>query len=619
MTDVLHQLRRVNPVPGMMIDVETWRTAHDYHRDHARLHNLALHGRGIVMGLDVVVGESVNALLIQPGVALDSAGNFVIVEREQVHRLAARGRGMIYLALRYRDAPAEPDAAGAGPQTRVIESFTIEERTLPPSDTDLELARIDFDPQQAPIRSAADPQQPGRNEVDIRWRVRAGAPDVSAASPPAPDGVAPPEPEPEPAPAPAPQVPADVLERLDVLDRRVQQLAAQLSAAQLSAAQLSAAQASVAQASAAQASAAQVSATPATETVSAALPYEFRERVDDLARQVAALWARLQSATSGASVPATVTDATITNGVSDALLVDLRQRFDRVVHQLDDLGGRVTQLAAEREELSRQQQAFDGQLGSLIRQGEDTAPELARMRDGLDRVTPEIERLTAFVEPLERQVQQLVDRSESLAERAWHAPDASVGRELRLAVARMQSAGWDQHREGFRFLGRELVATVEPLARVIDEVQLSEVSQVELLYLTGFAALGLDDAEVQGIARVLESGGVVLAEGCAAGPSGETGAREFAFSFIELAQRLGRRLTRVERGHRLLEARYIFGEPPAGARPARVLEAGGMIYSDADYGCAWQGGPATQSLARPVIREAFEFGVNIAIYHQPRG
>jgi len=82
---------------------------------------------------------------------------------------------------------------------------------------------------------------------------------------------------------------------------------------------------------------------------------------------------------------------------------------------------------------------------------------------------------------------------------------------------------------------------------------------------------------------------------------------------------LGRRLTRVERTHKLFEARHVFGDPPAGARPARVLEADGVIYSDADYGCAWQGGVPQQPLPRSAIRDAFEFGVNMAVYHRARG
>ena len=110
---------------------------------------------------------------------------------------------------------------------------------------------------------------------------------------------------------------------------------------------------------------------------------------------------------------------------------------------------------------------------------------------------------------------------------------------------------------------------------------------------------------------------MLLGEGCRGGPNGETGAREFALSFVSLATRLGRTLTRVDRGHALMTAGHVFGEPPTGSRAnARVLEAGGMVYSDADYGCAWQGGATDHPLPRATIRDALEFGVNLAIFRR---
>jgi hypothetical protein len=116
---------------------------------------------------------------------------------------------------------------------------------------------------------------------------------------------------------------------------------------------------------------------------------------------------------------------------------------------------------------------------------------------------------------------------------------------------------------------------------------------------------------------MLERGGVVEGEGCAAGPQGEAGAREFALSFVDLATRLGRQLARVDRDHPVMAARHLFGEPPAGARATpRVLEAGGMVYSDADYGCVWQGGAAERPLPRGTIRDALEFGTNLAMYRR---
>jgi hypothetical protein len=144
---------------------------------------------------------------------------------------------------------------------------------------------------------------------------------------------------------------------------------------------------------------------------------------------------------------------------------------------------------------------------------------------------------------------------------------------------------------------------------------LSDVRGVDFLYLCGYATLAVTDADLAGLGQVLDQGGVIVGEGCAAGPNGEGGAREFAFSFAELASRLGRRLSKIDRGHPIFVAHHIFSDPPAGGRTsARVMEAGGMVYSDADYGCAWQGGAAERPLGRTAIREAFEFGLNLVLY-----
>ena len=87
---------------------------------------------------------------------------------------------------------------------------------------------------------------------------------------------------------------------------------------------------------------------------------------------------------------------------------------------------------------------------------------------------------------------------------------------------------------------------------------------------------------------------------------------------MDLAQRLGRQLTDVQRGHALMSSRHVFGVLPTGGRErARVLESNGIVYSDADYGCAWQGGPTDRPLTRGVIRDSLEFGINIATVRSP--
>jgi hypothetical protein len=151
----------------------------------------------------------------------------------------------------------------------------------------------------------------------------------------------------------------------------------------------------------------------------------------------------------------------------------------------------------------------------------------------------------------------------------------------------------------------------------VDRIAPADADHVDVLYVSGDSRLALEEQDVAGIARLVDRGGVVLGEGCASGPSGDAGARQFALSFNELATQVGRRLVRVERQHPLLLSRHVFAVPPQGSRTsALLLEDRGMGYSDADYGCAWQGGSPDKPLQRAAIRDALEFGVNVALYRR---
>jgi hypothetical protein len=54
---VSFQFKRVNPFEGLVVDADTWRDAHTYHRDQQRLHVLAYHQIGIVSGLEVTASD----------------------------------------------------------------------------------------------------------------------------------------------------------------------------------------------------------------------------------------------------------------------------------------------------------------------------------------------------------------------------------------------------------------------------------------------------------------------------------------------------------------------------------------------------------------------------------
>jgi hypothetical protein len=169
---------RVQPFTGLVIDVDTWTTAHDYHRRHHQLHLLSLHGSGIASGLDVYPTDPPSeVVVIEPGVAVDDAGNVIIVPEQQRVSIEAQARTN-YIVLDYIESlPATANANGQETRGRMLEDFRV--RVLPslPEGNALELARVAVSPQtkSVAVGSAKLPAIPADNELDLRFRLVVGA------------------------------------------------------------------------------------------------------------------------------------------------------------------------------------------------------------------------------------------------------------------------------------------------------------------------------------------------------------------------------------------------------------------------------------------------------------
>ncbi|UCH43389.1 MAG: DUF4159 domain-containing protein [Dehalococcoidales bacterium] len=166
------QLKRVNPFQGLVVDADTWRDAHDYHRDQQRLHLLAFHGTGVVEGLEVSASNPPSLSLdIHGGMAIDPEGNCIIVSQTQHYQVQTRQKGVIYLVIQFREIPSEPfQPPESGQPTRIIEAYRVQERDKLPDEPHLELARIDFDPGTEIINNAKNKKNPGKNEIDLNHR-----------------------------------------------------------------------------------------------------------------------------------------------------------------------------------------------------------------------------------------------------------------------------------------------------------------------------------------------------------------------------------------------------------------------------------------------------------------
>jgi len=187
------QLKRANPFPGLMIDVDTWQDAHNYHRDQQRLHIMAFHQTGILGGLEVNANNPPDlSVTIRPGMAIDPNGNSIIVAEPQRYTLKTRQKGTIYLVIQFREVPTGPyQPPDGGQPTRIVEGYRIQERESLPKEAHLELARIEFDPADPAIKDPQKPTKPGINEIDYRYRRAAASatpvqPPVEPPPPPPP-------------------------------------------------------------------------------------------------------------------------------------------------------------------------------------------------------------------------------------------------------------------------------------------------------------------------------------------------------------------------------------------------------------------------------------------------
>jgi hypothetical protein len=178
------QFKRVNPFPGLAIDADTWRDAHNYNRDQQRLHNLIFHQTGILEGLEVTSYQpqdlSVN---IHPGVAVDPEGNIVIVRNVYHYQIQSRDSKTIYLILQFRevlDGPYQPPEGGQ--PTRIIDGYRIQERDNLPDEPYIELARIELDRAKGVIKDAENKLKPMKNEIDLNFRKEVTKPSKPATS-----------------------------------------------------------------------------------------------------------------------------------------------------------------------------------------------------------------------------------------------------------------------------------------------------------------------------------------------------------------------------------------------------------------------------------------------------
>jgi len=119
------KLERTRFHTGQLLTADDFTREQEYFRDKQKLHNRSLHGFGLVSGLGVTIsGGQVN---VEPGLALDCAGNEIVVDTRHTLPLLAAASGVAYVDIRYTETECNPTPVEATSETSLLQATTIKE------------------------------------------------------------------------------------------------------------------------------------------------------------------------------------------------------------------------------------------------------------------------------------------------------------------------------------------------------------------------------------------------------------------------------------------------------------------------------------------------------------
>jgi hypothetical protein len=95
----MRRLKRVRYFSGQLLSAEDFQVEQEYFLARLRRHNRFLHGWGVVTGLTVDLADG-DSVVIQPGFAIDCAGNELVLESEVRLPVAVDGERQ-FVVLRY--------------------------------------------------------------------------------------------------------------------------------------------------------------------------------------------------------------------------------------------------------------------------------------------------------------------------------------------------------------------------------------------------------------------------------------------------------------------------------------------------------------------------------------
>ncbi|BAZ16689.1 hypothetical protein NIES4071_85670 [Calothrix sp. NIES-4071] len=185
-TPPIQPFERLQASDGLLINAERWRKAHNYHRARQNTHYQCLNQPGIVCGLgvrDIPAPSKVEAkyrdgrwVQIQPGIAIDLAGNLIVVPTPYDFpvdlEVANTEPLMVYLTVSYIDPD---DLRARDSRDTVRETYRFDQRNSTLDISEIEICRILLQTGQKDITQPADAFFPGYNNINLCFRRQAQA------------------------------------------------------------------------------------------------------------------------------------------------------------------------------------------------------------------------------------------------------------------------------------------------------------------------------------------------------------------------------------------------------------------------------------------------------------
>ncbi|MBI9043730.1 MAG: DUF4159 domain-containing protein [Anaerolineaceae bacterium] len=163
---------KVKPYDGMSITSEVWGKAHGEHRMAKQAHDLYFHGPGIVTGLEVQANDPPDQyVFISPGVAVDSAGNVIVLTEPVAYDFGNAVEGELFLLLGHGEREI---GASQGDVKYIQDEFVVAARPSIPKRPAVELARVTVSHKGNVIKNASNLAHPGVEEIDMRYRDQIG-------------------------------------------------------------------------------------------------------------------------------------------------------------------------------------------------------------------------------------------------------------------------------------------------------------------------------------------------------------------------------------------------------------------------------------------------------------